>query len=451
MCESELASEAVGVALDTVLAALTPPRDLDGADVPSDAEVLAVLRGLLESRERLHGVIAVALRVARERGLDDARPRALLAELSPVTLTGATVFRDTRRSHALTALPRTAARLLAGTVSAGVIDAAARGLAGLPPEVTGEVAAVLDGLLAAHGPRLGADDVDRLLAQAAQLADPDGTSARATQATDTLRVTPTGSAPDDPLHLRGRLHGPTAELVNNVLERLARPATGDDARPHGQRLAAALVQACRIAAGHPDGTAPHGADAHVVILATAGALTATPVAPAAVTADGRTLTLEQLQHAWCAGTHTLLGVTSPLPGAITPGMVDQDWQHLTGMLAGILPAPLGATIEPLYVGRAARTVTRAQWYALIARDRTCRHPQCSRPPSWCQAHHRAEWDADHGPTDITNLVLLCWEHHALVHARHQHLIPDPRTPGTYHLIDQETWDRRRRQPPPLRT
>ncbi len=58
---------------------------------------------------------------------------------------------------------------------------------------------------------------------------------------------------------------------------------------------------------------------------------------------------------------------------------------------------------PLAVGRSARTVTGAQWRALVVRDRTCVVRGCSRRPAQCQAHHVQHW-TDGGPTDLDNLV-----------------------------------------------
>jgi hypothetical protein len=54
------------------------------------------------------------------------------------------------------------------------------------------------------------------------------------------------------------------------------------------------------------------------------------------------------------------------------------------------------------------------WIALILRDKHCAFPGCTRPPSMCHAHHIVHW-VDGGPTSVANLVLLCGEHHRVVH------------------------------------
>jgi 5-methylcytosine-specific restriction protein A len=70
--------------------------------------------------------------------------------------------------------------------------------------------------------------------------------------------------------------------------------------------------------------------------------------------------------------------------------------------------------EVLDVGRAKRTVTRAQWAALVVRDGGCTAPGCDAPPERCEAHHRRRW-GEGGTTDLDNLELLCWRHHRQRH------------------------------------
>ena len=85
-------------------------------------------------------------------------------------------------------------------------------------------------------------------------------------------------------------------------------------------------------------------------------------------------------------------------------------------LIDLVAIQAGRRADPLYVGRAARIVSRELWRALIARDRTCVVKGCHRPPSQCEAHHVKHW-ADGGLTDLTNCVLLCHQHHHDHHDR----------------------------------
>ncbi|MEZ5185424.1 MAG: DUF222 domain-containing protein [Candidatus Nanopelagicales bacterium] len=74
------------------------------------------------------------------------------------------------------------------------------------------------------------------------------------------------------------------------------------------------------------------------------------------------------------------------------------------------------TFLPLALGRAARRASRAQWAALIARDRGC--IRCGRSPRYCHAHHIIHWK-NGGLTDVTNMALLCSRcHHDLHHGNY---------------------------------
>jgi hypothetical protein len=75
----------------------------------------------------------------------------------------------------------------------------------------------------------------------------------------------------------------------------------------------------------------------------------------------------------------------------------------------------GPNSEPLDVGRAHRTVTPAQRKAVIARDRTCRGPDCHAPPRLCEVHHLIWWTRG-GVTSVENSGLLCWRCHDWIHA-----------------------------------
>jgi hypothetical protein len=69
--------------------------------------------------------------------------------------------------------------------------------------------------------------------------------------------------------------------------------------------------------------------------------------------------------------------------------------------------------EPLSVGRKTRIVPTAIKRALWARDKGCRFPGCSRK-RFVDAHHVEHWSAG-GETSLGNLMLLCIQHHRLVH------------------------------------
>ncbi|CAN5288372.1 hypothetical protein BH09ACT1_BH09ACT1_10200 [soil metagenome] len=70
------------------------------------------------------------------------------------------------------------------------------------------------------------------------------------------------------------------------------------------------------------------------------------------------------------------------------------------------------------VGRDQRLFTQRQRIGLAVRDGGCRFPDCERPPSWCEAHHIDYWHRDDGRTDIADGILLCRNHHMLIHDNH---------------------------------
>ena len=73
----------------------------------------------------------------------------------------------------------------------------------------------------------------------------------------------------------------------------------------------------------------------------------------------------------------------------------------------------GATGEPLSVGRKQRTVPTAIRRALWARDHGCSFPGCTHI-RYVDAHHVRHWSKG-GETSLENLMLLCSQHHRLVH------------------------------------
>lgn len=81
---------------------------------------------------------------------------------------------------------------------------------------------------------------------------------------------------------------------------------------------------------------------------------------------------------------------------------------------GIIPVVLGASSQPLDLGRAARLFARAQRIALGLRDGGCTARGCETSASGCHAHHDDPWSHG-GLTDLANGRLLCPRHHRLAH------------------------------------
>ncbi len=109
-------------------------------------------------------------------------------------------------------------------------------------------------------------------------------------------------------------------------------------------------------------------------------------------------------------------------GLVDGTPIDVDYLRHIACDAGIIPAIFATDGQPLYLGRKQRAVTGAQKLALIARDKQC--VGCGMRANVCDAHHIIWWD-DGGPTDITNLVLLCPKCHKKVHKQGYAVARDP--------------------------
>jgi len=73
----------------------------------------------------------------------------------------------------------------------------------------------------------------------------------------------------------------------------------------------------------------------------------------------------------------------------------------------------GENGEPMNIGRKTRTVSTAIKRALMARDEGCSFPGCHHQ-RFVDAHHIEHW-SNGGETSLDNLMLLCSQHHKLVH------------------------------------
>jgi len=82
---------------------------------------------------------------------------------------------------------------------------------------------------------------------------------------------------------------------------------------------------------------------------------------------------------------------------------------------------LGADSAVIDVGRSKRVITATQSKALKIRDKGCRFPGCSRSATYTSGHHVVHW-VKGGPTDLSNLVLLCYRHHWMVHEGNWQLV-----------------------------
>ncbi|GEL93895.1 HNH endonuclease signature motif containing protein [Cellulomonas composti] len=74
----------------------------------------------------------------------------------------------------------------------------------------------------------------------------------------------------------------------------------------------------------------------------------------------------------------------------------------------------GPASELIDVGRAERRFTAARRRAIVARDQSCRYPDCGAPAALGELHHVTPW-SEGGRTDANAGILLCYHHHDVVH------------------------------------
>jgi hypothetical protein len=246
---------------------------------------------------------------------------------------------------------------------------------------------------------LTASDLARAGRHIAAVVDPDHAERRAEAALDRderaahlqrhLSVVDDGAGG---VRIKGYGSAEHGEVIRSALLPLTTPApaldpddptseTHRDPRDHGARMWDALVQTAQHSLDTDFPPASHGARPRVVVT--------TPLD-----------TLIEGGGEPCP-TETGLEISA---GAVRRSACDAD----------IIPAVLGTDGQVLDVGRARRLVTPALWVALVLRDQHCAFPGCTRPPSMCHGHHIVHW-VDGGPTALANLVLLCGEHHRVVH------------------------------------
>ena len=82
--------------------------------------------------------------------------------------------------------------------------------------------------------------------------------------------------------------------------------------------------------------------------------------------------------------------------------------------AGIIPAVLDGTSQPLDLGRTKRLHTPAQRAALALTHDSCGIAGCERPFAWCEVHHPHAW-SDGGVTELNNALPFCGHHHRRAH------------------------------------
>ncbi|MEZ0066545.1 hypothetical protein ABIA32_002557 [Streptacidiphilus sp. MAP12-20] len=223
------------------------------------------------------------------------------------------------------------------------------------------------------------------------------------------KLSPTGTSDDPFWVLSGELSPVVGEKLRVALEAAMGMPVDGDPRTHAERMGDAFETVADLALGSDQLPTTGGQRPHLTLIADLDALRTTcPTHP--------TLDHDESEDDEPEGGDDLSGLLRPRVAATTTrGYQLPAWQARKEACDCQLRVILTrGQDKPVSIGRATRTVPAHLRDAVIARDRHCVWPGCTRPPTWCEAHHLTHW-ADGGHTSLDNLALLCGEHHTDLH------------------------------------
>jgi hypothetical protein len=277
----------------------------------------------------------------------------------------------------LSSLPRTAGALAEGTINLDQVKRATRAAGELPSEAH----AGLDDLVATNGQHVDANRLGAIVDDYSHRVDADTLAQREARAHERRRAA-LRRGDDGSLYLDGRWGPVDGEIIETAIRaHLAAPQAADDNRTYEQRVADAVTAVCRLA-----------------IVSGASPTVACEPAAATVTMD----------------VSTYLGQDGAPPArGDYGGPLSAAAASLFACAGDLWTVVTNGPSEVLFAGRTRERPTRAQRKAVAARDGSCVGCGAGRP--YCDVHH-VVWRSDGGPTDVDNLVLLCWRCHGDVHA-----------------------------------
>jgi hypothetical protein len=188
------------------------------------------------------------------------------------------------------------------------------------------------------------------------------------------------SRKDGSVVFRGHIDPEAGAKLAALISPLAKPKSGTDPRTTAERQGDAFAEIVELASTSDDLPDEGGERPHLAL----------------------TMSLKEFQE--------LKGVAE-MEGA---GPLNAASARRIACDSKVMRAVIGANSEILDIGRLYRTIPNQIRRALILRDKGCAFPGCGQRPRQCHAHHVIHW-ADGGPTSLNNLVLLCGEHHRLMH------------------------------------
>ncbi|MDA3647046.1 HNH endonuclease [Saccharopolyspora indica] len=317
----------------------------------------------------------------------EAKSRVLVARLATehTTLHGVPIAAE---------LPATAAAIATGSITVAHARAVIDGIRRMAPVCTPAELGQAEPMLADYARQCSPHDLAKLAERIRYYFDQDG-AFRDEEIQHELRELHYGTGSDGMTVINARLDREAGAKFRAALQPLAAPRPSENGEPDprspGQRNADALDALLDIAVASDRLPRSGGQRPHITVtidfddLARALRAPGNGVLPGTLTATGQPITAATVRRLACD--------------------------------AEILPVVLGGDGLPLDVGRAERTAPPHVRAALLLRDGTCAFPGCDRPPGTPEAHHVESW-IDGGPTDLTNLVMLCGAHHRAVHGQH---------------------------------
>ncbi|TME52780.1 MAG: DUF222 domain-containing protein [Chloroflexi bacterium] len=182
-------------------------------------------------------------------------------------------------------------------------------------------------------------------------------------------------------HLSGVMDPEAGAALKAAVDALAKRLGQDDSRTPKQRRIDALSEIVHKALDEGKLPERNGARPHVNVNTTLEALKGELGAAASELEPGMPISSKTVQRLACDGT---------------------------------LSRVLKADSVVVDVGRATRAISPPMHRALKAHHRGCGWPGCDRPINWTTPHHLEFWSRG-GPTNLRNLLPLCYYHHRLVH------------------------------------
>ena len=249
--------------------------------------------------------------------------------------------------------------------------------------------------------------------------------------------------PDGMLHGNFELDPENGSVFRDFMRQVAGPRLGgprftskegqawakalmDDPRPTDRILAEGLMEALRVAtAADPMMVVIHREPSLKVVVGVDDA----PADPAPGTTGPAAPT--------AAALIPVSSVPAPTSPAASPLILPPERPtslvQLTGFIEGTSEAVPRSTLDRLIctegftpvftdsrgavlnVGRTQRLFTSEQRIAFAIRDGGCMMPECTRPPSWTEAHHSDGWAAEGGLTDLADGIMFCLPDHLRLH------------------------------------